>query len=92
MRMREERFKARCKILIALAWLIAYLPSLIQLFEVYNINGLNCQTFFCTNVNIVKHGRPQQQLMAILGPPTISITLILLITFNLGTYLRLWVS
>ena len=90
-KMREEGFRTRCKLLIPLAWFLAYCPTFIPLSGAYNIIGLTCKTFGCTFLNINSQGQPQKDIRQFIGPPSIVLTLILLITLNLATYRRLWV-
>ena len=90
MEVRQQTFKSRCTLLIPLAWLAAYLPGLIPLSGLYNINGMECRAFYCTRINLISEGILQKNILNILVPITMILTVFPLIVLNSATYLRLW--
>ena len=77
--------------LIPLAWLIAYVPSFVPLFRIYNMNGLKCRTFQCSEIPLVSdEGVPQKNFFTIVSMLVLMFTFLPLVAINIATYLRLW--
>ena len=89
----DREFRSGCKIVIALAWLLALLPMVPTAFKQFGRYGLECKTRKCTVINMGLDGNPTSVNPKLeLGRWSPVIAGILLIAFNGAIVLRLRVS
>ena len=92
-KLREEKFRFRSKMLIVLAWFLAYFPFVTTTAGFYNLHGFTCKTRKCSVLNIIsKEGEPQKSFKMMIGGLTVILSLLLLIWLNTAIYRKLWVS
>ena len=79
--------------IIALSWLIAFIPMLPTSFGAFGRYGLECKTRKCTVINMAYDGNPSiLNPKASAGSYTVVLTGVLLVLFNGAIYYRLWVN
>ena len=91
-KLKSRKFRASCKFIIALAWLLSYVPMVPGLFGAFGLYGLECKTRKCTVININPDGTPTSvNPKESLGSNTVIMAGTCLIVINGLIYYRLWV-
>ena len=76
------------KTVIIFSWILAYVPLLPSLFEIYGIHGLECQTRQCKILPIGSKGVPVKRYFEIVLHVFWAIVLV---TANIGILIQYWV-
>ena len=83
----------KSKIIIALAWILSFIPMLPTSFGAIGRFGLECKTRKCTSINMNYDGEPSAlDPKASVGVYTMVVACILLATLNGAIYYRLMVK
>ena len=91
-KLKSKKFRIYTKLIIALAWLLSYVPMLPGLFGAFGLYGLECQTRKCTVININSDGTPTSvNPKESLGSNTPIMAGFCLVVINALIYYRLWV-
>ena len=77
------------KTVIICSWILAYIPLLPSLFEIYGIHGLECQTRQCKILPIGSKGVPVKRYFEIVLHVFWAI---ILVAANIGILIQYWVS
>ena len=92
-KLKSKRIRLYTKLIIALAWMLAYVPMLPGLFRAFGFYGLECKTRKCTVINM-DYGtetptsvNPKKSL----GANTVVMSGLCLVVLNGLIYYRLWV-
>ena len=83
-----QKFRLLCNSIIALAWLLSYVPMLPGLFGAFGLYGLECKTRKCTVINMNPDGTPTSvNPKESLGSNTVIMSGTCLIVINVLIYL-----
>ena len=88
-----QKISTLCYSIIALAWLLSYVPMLPGLFGAFGLYGLECKTRKCTVINMNPDGTPMSvNPKEKLGSNTVIMAGTCLVVINGLIYYRLWVG
>ena len=92
-KLKSKRFRCYSKLVLVLAWLLAYVPLTPGLFGMNGLYGLECKTRKCTVININYWDESPTSLnpKEKLGSNTFIMAGICLVIVNALIYYRLWV-
>ena len=92
-KLKSKRIRLYTKLIIALAWMLAYVPMLPSLFGEFGFYGLECKTRKCTVINMDYRTETPTSVnpKSKLGANTVVMAGLCLVGLNGLIYYRLWV-